>query len=249
MSDWKVWSRKNGNASPILSNGDQHQRQATDQEVEVITASASRLVEAVNASLKRSQYPENKGSREDHLETAKAKLAELIDLSGRFHFLKLTNLDQVSAGIEALEREWRTENASNDDVDLWVFHAGIFFSSSLEELHHHGVMFRGPMSNLPVLVCKSVRSGWQRVTPSFRDLGIDLDEPERHVASEFGTVAAHGEPFLSFLLVFREIIESRMSLQQIESALKILGSRDELTQQIFFKHGPATKLMRRVGLL
>lgn len=141
----------------------------------------------------------------------------------------------------------RPFNTSDNDAALWVFHAALYLNTPLNELLNHGIMERAQQNRLPDMASKLSRSGWSLITQSFRELGIDIDEPDQLVASDIGPIPVHGEPYLSFLILFRQIIESGLPAKEIELGLNLLSGRDEFTAAVFAQLGPARIMMKRAG--
>jgi hypothetical protein len=184
------------------------------------------------------------------LASAKLKLAELQSAVARHPAIGITRLPEVQAGINRIEGDLLRIRYEPEGVGaVWVFHAGLFLMTPLDELNCHGLVERGAYSDLPSLAMPGSRSGWFMAGPTLREIGVDVDEPPSIVTSDIGPIPSHGEPFLSFLLIFRSLIESGMAVSEIELGLDIFSGRDKFTAAVFERLGPTKLMMRRAGIL
>lgn len=85
----------------------------------------------------------------------------------------------------------------------------------LRVLRRHGEIF-SDLPNEPPHIARAMWEGiWTTKTRSFRELGIDLDEPPPgEMASSIGPISADGGDYLKFLIAVREIVESANSLDE-----------------------------------
>lgn len=184
------------------------------------------------------------------LASAKQKLSELQDLVSLHPRMSITGLSEAQAGIARVEGDLLALRYQPEgDGAIWVFHAALFLKTPLDELHCHGLVEQGAFSDLPRIASLGSCSGWKLIAPSLREIGVDIDEPPQVVASDIGPLPAHGEPYLSFLMIFRSLIESGMAPIEIELGLNIFSGRDEFTEAVFERLGPAKLMMRRAGMI
>lgn len=81
-----------------------------------------------------------------------------------------------------------------------------------------------PGSELPQKVLPTQHGIWSPVTKTFRNLGIEIDEPpETTMASQIGYLPISGGDFLPFLIEYRKIFESGLSGQYKLDAFRALG--------------------------
>jgi hypothetical protein len=193
---------------------------------------------------KSTDYP----TRLVRLTSAKTIFASLEELVLRYPYLSLTALGNVTKTLVKIEEELAAERAMPDcEGALWVFHAGFFLSTPLNHLHDHGLIAVGARASLPIIHPQNSRSRWALVGPTFRELGFEIDNPSEFVASDIGTIPAHGEPYLSFLIMFRELIESGLPEGEIVKGLLILSTRDSFASAVFERLGPALSMIKRAA--
>jgi hypothetical protein len=240
-----VWRRRPG-AAPALKPG----LPPRDDGGRLAVASAVVLARDINVLLGVANDSRDFRTKTVRLASAKQKLAELQAIVSIHPFMRITSLAEVQAGIERIERELLNLRLQEDgDGAIWVFRAGFYLDTPLEELLYHGIVERGPRSRLSAISSGTSRSGWSLALPTFREMGLDIDDPPVYVASAIGAIPAHGGPFLGFLMVFRKIVESGLAANEIELGLNMFSGRDEYTAAVFEKLGPAKLMMRRAGVL
>lgn len=89
----------------------------------------------------------------------------------------------------------------------------------LRVLLRHGELF-SDLPNEPPQIARAMWEGiWTTHGPSFRELGIELDEPESLMASSIGLIPSDGGDYLKFLIAVREIAESANSIGDRVAAL------------------------------
>ena len=99
-----VWVKKSQKNSPQqIANAPEPK---LDQYHQAISASAQRLVEIINESLKIANESKNADTKVSRLDVAKKRLEELKKLSDEYPFIKLTQLAQVDQSIAELEQEF-----------------------------------------------------------------------------------------------------------------------------------------------
>lgn len=116
-------------------------------------------------------------------------------------------------------------HANRDIISGLRFHATLHLTTPLSVLQHHGEVFDGPPSEAPAYGTPA-QGIWIHETRSWRELGIDIDDwPESTAASDIGPVLA--STYVPFLIRFRSIVESNLSLADKRSAFEQL--KDEST--------------------
>ena len=80
------------------------------RDIETISASAQRHVDVINESLQIANNSKNPDTKVSRLDVAKTRLHELEELTERYDFLKLTQLDEVKVSIQELEFEFLQNN-------------------------------------------------------------------------------------------------------------------------------------------
>ncbi len=78
----------------------------SNNDIDVIAASAQRLVEIINESLTIANDSNNPETKLSRLSVAKNKLEEIKILSAQYSFLTITSLNEVEADISKLENEF-----------------------------------------------------------------------------------------------------------------------------------------------
>lgn len=104
----------------------------------------------------------------------------------------------------------------------------------LRVLLRHGETFYN-LPNEPPQIARAQWEGiWIAQARSFRELGVDLDEPlPGQIASEIGPIPTDGGDYLKFLITVREILESANS---IDDRLASLIGEVGQPQWSMFKH-------------
>lgn len=144
------------------------------------------------------------------------------------------------------------EESQNNKADAWranqevvggmSFCATLQLRTPLRVLLRHGEN-HSDMNAAPPIVAKEMWEGiWILKTKTFRELGIDLNEPERTIASDIGLIRA--EDYLPFLIAVREIVELTDS---VDSRIKILREKAKCDhwRQFIRKHGGINKVIAR----
>jgi hypothetical protein len=246
MIKMDVWRRKPG-AAPAPP---EPASPPSDDGARAAVASAVALVQEINVLLGVANDSRDFHTKTVRLASAKQKLSELQAVVSLHPFMRITSLAEVQAGIARIESELLDYRLQSDgDGAIWVFHAGLYLDTPLDELLYHGIVERGPRSGLSQFFTGASRSRWSLALPTLREMGCDVDDPPQYVASDIGAIPANGGRFLGFLMVFRKIVESGNSTDRIEDALDVFSGRDEFTAEVFEKLGPAKLMMRRAGIL
>ena len=117
-----------------------------------------------------------------------------------------------------------TSRGKEDIIKGATFCATLGLGTPLQYLVEHGRTYPRPTFDV-----EPEFGIWVPAVRSFRELGIDADEPPSGtVASQFGPVPAEGGALLPFLKDFRRIVESGASIdQQIEQLRALSDLRPE----------------------
>lgn len=104
----------------------------------------------------------------------------------------------------------------------------------LRVLLRHRELF-SDLPNEPPPIARAMWEGiWTTRTPSFRELGIELDDPPPgQMASSIGPIPVDGGDYLEFLIAVRKIVESANS---INDRVDLLVSEVGRPQWSIFKH-------------
>ncbi|MEO5935224.1 MAG: hypothetical protein ABIQ08_16945 [Duganella sp.] len=238
----KVWRLKSGAQPPAWGV----KSEALDGDA---VAVAVDLVGEINTLLGVANDSSDFRTKSARLASAKRRLSELQSIAACHPAGRITRLDEVQAAIARIESDLMESRLRGDSKGmLWVFHAGLYLDTPLDELLYHGVVEPGPVSELSRFASGASRGGWRQLLPTLREMGYDVDDPPETVASDIGTIPACGGRFLGFLIVFRKIVESGNSFDQTEAALNVFSGHDDFTAEVFEKLGPAKRMMRRAGI-
>ncbi|MGR0480932.1 MAG: helix-hairpin-helix domain-containing protein [Candidatus Electronema sp. V4] len=144
--------------------------------------------------------------------------------------------------IKTNKKKIKTENAiinytKNDEENIDVvagleFHATLRIGTPLCVLKHHGELFKGAASRAPKYA--SPADGiWIQETKSWKELGIDIPEPEmaRDVWSDIGTI--NPDNYLPFLKRFRNIVESNKATEEKIILIEQLQNHSSTFKYIF----------------
>lgn len=126
-------------------------------------------------------------------------------------------------------------NYPNSDIISGLkFCATMQLRTPLRVLWRHGELFCD-LPNEPPEIARATWEGiWTTYGPSFRELGIDLDEPSPgQMASEIGPIPIDGGDYLKFLIAVREILES---VNSIDDRLASLAAEVDRSKWACFKH-------------
>lgn len=169
--------------------------------VDVVATVAHRLVDLANESLRIANDSKQVSTRRSRIAFVREKLAELQSLCRLYSFLKLPALDRFEEAIRNVERE--TDRPTESDDPLYThrdiikgyrFVAIPSFSTPLATLMHHGDI-AGFGDEMPAYE----RGGWHPDLKSFREVGLDIDEPPggRLGATDAGMLDVDG--YVAFL--------------------------------------------------
>lgn len=131
------------------------------------------------------------------------------------------------------------------------FIATMQMRTPLRVLEQHGRIERCDSAKLPKLIREPWEGIWSIRSRSFREIGIDIDEPFGRMASEIGPIDADGGDLLRFMLLVKRIARSetdmceKVWLMESCTGLMGIGGHDFAS---FMKHwgGPAAVLARNL---
>lgn len=202
---------------------------------------AENLIRIVNESAQLANNSKNLKTRRSRLGVAQDRLAELKILVAQNLFLSLTSLKKFESDLQVLMAEIEVEECSNshdypnsDIISGLKFCATMQLRTPLRVLLRHGELF-SDLPNEPPQIARATWEGiWTTQTRSFRELGIDLDEPAGDwMASAIGPISTDGGDYLKFLIAVRRIAESANSIDDRIASLVDEVSR---SQWSMFKH-------------
>lgn len=110
----------------------------------------------------------------------------------------------------------RIDVAANSDLlSGWRFVATMQLRTPLRVLSRHGEINDGLSSEPPIFAREQWEGIWVTVARSYRELGIDMDEPALTImASDVGTIPADGGDYLPFLIAVRTAAEGDGSIAE-----------------------------------
>lgn len=108
---------------------------------------------------------------------------------------------------------------NSDIISGLKFCATMQLRTPLRVLLRHGELF-SDLPNEPPQIARAMWEGvWTAHGPSFRELGIELDDPPSLMTSSIGLIPGDGGDYLKFLIAAREIVESANSIGDRIAAL------------------------------
>lgn len=126
---------------------------------------------------------------------------------------------ETPASTGAVDFHERRDYPNSDIISGLQFCATMQLRTPLRVLLRHGELF-SDLPNEPPQIARAMWEGiWTAHGPSFRELGIELDEPPSLIASSIGLIPGDGGDYLKFLIVVREIVESANSIGDRMAAL------------------------------
>jgi hypothetical protein len=126
---------------------------------------------------------------------------------------------ETPASTGAVDFHERRDYPNSDIISGLQFCATMQLSTPLRVLLRHGELF-SDLPNEPPQISRAMWEGiWTAHGPSFRELGIELDEPPSLIASSIGLIPGDGGDYLKFLIAVREIVESANSIGDRMAAL------------------------------
>jgi len=127
--------------------------------------------------------------------------------------------------------------AHNDLLSGWRFVATMQLRTPLRVLSRHGDVHKGLNSEPPIFAREQWEGIWVTVTRSYRELGIDMDEPTPTImASDVGTIPADGGDYLPFLIAVRTAAEGDGSIAERREAVAAV-LRDPAHRKFVHTHG------------
>lgn len=130
------------------------------------------------------------------------------------------------ATTTAVEAHEPREYPNDDVISGLKFCATMQLRTPLRVLLRHGELFSDLPNDPPRIAHEMWEGIWIAQPRSFRELGIDLDEPAfNQMASAVGPIPADGGGYLRFLIAVREIVES---VNSIDDRMERL--RDEVSK-------------------
>lgn len=128
----------------------------------------------------------------------------------------------------------RRTHPNSDIISGLEFCATMQLRTPLRVLLRHRELF-SDLPNEPPQIARAMWEGiWTIRTRSFRELGIELDEPPPgQMESGIGPIAVDGGDYLKFLIAVRKIVESANS---IDDRLDLLAIEVSRPQWSMFKH-------------
>ena len=211
------------------------------QAEKLATDHAGRLVQIINESTQIANKSKNLKTRRSRLGIAQDRLAELKILVAQHSFLSLASLDKFESDLRALAVEIEADahansrNYPNSDIISGLkFCATMQLRTPLRVLLRHGEIF-SDLPNEPPHIARTMWEGiWTTFGPSFRELGVELDEPSPgHIASAIGPIPLDGGDYLKFLIAVRRIVES---VNSIDDRIASLVKEVSRLQWSMFKH-------------
>lgn len=134
----------------------------------------------------------------------------------------------------------------DDLITGWRFSASLMPWVRLSVLRHHGEFHAGARAVLPRITDNPEEGIWLAVTQTFRELGIDIDEPQSTMSSAAGYVPLDGGEVLPFLIEMRECVEiADQAVQRTCLAEVLIKPR---WAELVDKLGGSSEIMRRFKL-
>ena len=108
----------------------------------------------------------------------------------------------------------------NDDIIIGLeFCATMQLRTPLRVLFRHREIHTDRATPPPKIALEMWEGIWMPKTKTYRDLGIDVDEPKSTMASDIGPIPSDGGGYLKFLLEVRQAVEGEGSIEQRRKAL------------------------------
>lgn len=136
------------------------------------------------------------------------------------------------------------DNARLSD-DRYRFCATLQLRTPLRVLRHHGDVHPS-ISTEPPEIARAMWEGmWVPITPTWREIGIDVNELEPIVASDIGPLPDYGRDYLKFLIAVRSAAEGEGSVEERRSATQQV-LMDGQWRTIVSAHGGEEEILRRL---
>jgi hypothetical protein len=213
---------------------------------QLLIRNAENLVRIVNESIRLAANGKTLKTRRSRLALAKEKLVDLKKIANESSFIHLTSLAEFEKSLRAVDIELFTyEHSGLDPGSRWIFMAALYLRTPLNVLQHHGVIERCAKDRLPVVAGACPMSGWRKLPETtMRSLGVDMDDPPERPNCDMGYPPANGEPYMTFLLEFRTIIENTADRDAKHEKINLLCERSIGGDAIRHFHGGVTEMLR-----
>lgn len=109
--------------------------------------------------------------------------------------------------------------ANTDIIIGYQFCATIQLRTPLRLLRRHGEVHKGIGSEPPEIAQEMWEGIWIPIGRTFRELGLDVDEPEFTIASDIGPIPQDGGDYLKFLLAVRTAAEGEGGIEERRTAV------------------------------
>lgn len=156
------------------------------KDTETIAATAHRMVDVANQSLRIANDSKNEETRRSRLRIVRENVDRLKSLIAKHSFLSFTELAVFERSLAAVEAETDRmfPNTNSDVISHYEFYAHPSIRTPLTTLLRHG-----ERTDIGGEMLAFEYGGWYPVTRSFRDIGIDLPDPQpQTVSSPIGLV-------------------------------------------------------------
>lgn len=204
------------------------------------TSQAENLIRIINESAQQANKSKNPKTRRSRLGVAQDRLAELKILVAQHSFLSLTSLEKFESGLQELAAEIEADEHANchhpniEVISGLRFCATMQLRTPLRVLLRHGEIFTDLPNDPPKITRATWEGIWTFQARSFRELGIELDEPPPgELASSIDPIPVDGGDYLKFLIAVRKIVESANSMND---RLALLINEVCQPQWSMFKH-------------
>lgn len=234
-TSWQVWRVR----APLHSDTPQQECTFTRAEKFAIDQ-AENLIRIINDSTRIASNSKVFKTRQSRIVIARQRLGDLLQIVEVNNFMGLTKLAEVEQDIASLEAKIIAEGVqaggypNSDIISGLEFCATMQLRTPLRVLLRHGELF-SDLPNDPPQIARAMWEGiWTTYGPSFRELGIELDEPPPgQLASSIGPVPIDGGDYLKFLIAVREIVESANS---VNGRMALVISEASRPKWYMFKH-------------
>jgi len=164
--------------------------------------------------------------------------------------------DQIQKRVEQSNPKIFTtiDESQNNKIDTWKdnqdviiglqFVATLQLRTPLRVLLRHGEIHKDINTKPPKIINEMWEGIWTTQTKSYRELGIDIDEPKVTHSSEFGLVLP--SDYLPFLISVRKIVELD---EPIENRIKKLREMNLLDEwKIFVSQRGPSHISQKTGI-
>lgn len=136
--------------------------------------------------------------------------------------------------------------ANRDILSGYRFYATVQLRTPLRVLRRHGEFHKGVDRPPPQIAGEMWEGIWIPVTHSWREMGLDLDEPSFTMASDIGPIPDNGGEYLKFLIAVRTAAEGSGGIEERRTAVaevlcdpafrasvRALDGRDAILSRLF----------------